>query len=917
MTSLTRDVLKWVQSLDLTYSIKNTKRDLANGFLLAEMLSKYHPLEFQMHGYDTGMGPVAKRNNWEQLVKACSKVGIIFSKELVDDVMRSKAEAGAVALGIVHHHVIKSGSGPLGIIQTAGTTLPPQQNPSKVKQAHNTKPKTSKKDSLYQYEPVEMVDLQGNLIKKQSKASPNGDIVINNSKAASQFLSGIEKVDKEQHDEKCLLSAPDIPSSDENLGKIAVLKILCSMFGISDSQITFGRFLFMPSVCREKLTNKFDVISSDDIERLPSLLATKENELLSILQYSPPGDIALLFEVLLPCIISFAADTKVLHVATTLTVYFGKILQDVSPTNDAFNRLSQIKEFSALMSCIVTFDEKIPFVARILNAFINEKTSDGEKVRIFLAIKNMLQTSIYKHISTNGACSSGVVATVTSSSNVADATGMIFIRLLCAMQLESGTNNFVRRKMNIDTRESSHNKTEGQKLCNTTDSLEIKSDNTNSSQQQHITLILSECLTVLNTHRKAAELGSLFLHPSLVLDVCAALHLLSSLATKLESISDTNFENFGRLESSAIGFLPDGVAGDVIGRERGYLRAVTLTNCPSNLQKAYTSFVTSVLENIDDSHTLAPLARNAAGCLLNTVYDDSLRTCLILMAPCLKAHIPLCSLFVQGIAKTTDAIRTILLSISNNEDSNWNINSSTTLLSEATVKYICKRDQEGLVIYWDIPFLDNRVFPRVVDSWYPFGVGIGTVRTMEILKYSIMPREYLQILLAIGVQIALPPEQINQKNHQDSWLDLFNLVSPWIFASLTNDETSELGVNILEAFWRLEPQQCGGKNFNSIGKNLGKIVASVIHLHVVGQRRSRERLMRFLGRWSLSFDSGGVAIDNVSIALEKFLKDENENAVHLGKVNMQNRKILKDIFGDVLEIFRNKFPALSAGLEIN
>ena len=47
--------------------------DLANGYLLAEVLSKFFPAQISSHSYDRGVSAAAKSNNWTQLVKFFAK----------------------------------------------------------------------------------------------------------------------------------------------------------------------------------------------------------------------------------------------------------------------------------------------------------------------------------------------------------------------------------------------------------------------------------------------------------------------------------------------------------------------------------------------------------------------------------------------------------------------------------------------------------------------------------------------------------------------------------------------------------------------------------------------------------------------------------------------------------------------------
>ena len=106
---LPRELAKWLQSLDLSYKIKNISRDLANGFSVAEILSRY-PVPFatslpydvtnyyrvNMQEFSNGISFSERTTNWKHITDILTKkYHMSFPPDLPDKV---KCQAPNAAL---------------------------------------------------------------------------------------------------------------------------------------------------------------------------------------------------------------------------------------------------------------------------------------------------------------------------------------------------------------------------------------------------------------------------------------------------------------------------------------------------------------------------------------------------------------------------------------------------------------------------------------------------------------------------------------------------------------------------------------------------------------------------------------------------------------------------------------------------
>mmetsp|Transcript_10918 Transcript_10918/g.20026 ORF Transcript_10918/g.20026 Transcript_10918/m.20026 type:complete len:749 (+) Transcript_10918:61-2307(+) len=115
MTTLSREILKWIQSLDLTYSVRNVRRDFANGFLVAEILSRFKEYsgEINMHSFDNGTAISRRKDNWQQLLKIFRKRSIPISEDLANAVLHCQVMAAIQMVEKLYTHLTKRSIAPI------------------------------------------------------------------------------------------------------------------------------------------------------------------------------------------------------------------------------------------------------------------------------------------------------------------------------------------------------------------------------------------------------------------------------------------------------------------------------------------------------------------------------------------------------------------------------------------------------------------------------------------------------------------------------------------------------------------------------------------------------------------------------------------------------------------------------------
>jgi hypothetical protein len=221
------------------------------------MLAKYYPMEIQMNSFDTGSSAAAKKNNWSILERVFTKYSIPITRELYNQVTNCQQRATTILLTILFSHIHSKSHNSDGVMITSLNVV------------------QTKRDLGYFKATGSMTELH---------------------EEREEFALKAEKVNR--------ISVPQ--DQEDQLGKLMLVKTICSLFGLTDQAISFYRSSYQGGIVREMICQHIEGNPQDFRKDIfATELESKYNEISQYLAHVSLIEFQAVLDTFLPVLVHY------------------------------------------------------------------------------------------------------------------------------------------------------------------------------------------------------------------------------------------------------------------------------------------------------------------------------------------------------------------------------------------------------------------------------------------------------------------------------------------------------------------------------------------------------------------------------------------------------------------------------------
>ncbi|CAH8854556.1 unnamed protein product [Trichobilharzia szidati] len=102
MAEISREILRWLLSLNINVHHEKLKWCVSNGLLVAEIIHNYYPKSVNLQKFNDGQGITVRLENWKLINEIFRRLNIYVPQDIIEGVIFNKSNAAVILLTLLY-----------------------------------------------------------------------------------------------------------------------------------------------------------------------------------------------------------------------------------------------------------------------------------------------------------------------------------------------------------------------------------------------------------------------------------------------------------------------------------------------------------------------------------------------------------------------------------------------------------------------------------------------------------------------------------------------------------------------------------------------------------------------------------------------------------------------------------------------